>query len=173
VKILLDEQVPEPVIVPLGHMLRPRHTVDHVQTIGWKHKKDARLFPDLAGRGYEVLVTADLNQLYHEDECKLIRKLGFHHVRFQQVGDGVAATASAIATIVAGLPAVLPELEQAESQRLVLLKTVRSDKRQFEIVDPRLDPPPYWPGRGRGGRSSTRNLPRQRGNLTANRRRDP
>lgn len=117
----------------------------------------------LAARGYQVLVTADLNQLYREDQCKLIRKYGFHHVRFQQVGTGIAATASAIATIVAGLPAVLPELERAEGQRLVLLKSVRSNRGQFEIVDPRVNPPPYWPGRGRAGNNPTRKPPRPRG----------
>ncbi len=156
-------------IVPLGHMFRNRHTVDHVQTINWKRKKDIHLLPDLAARGYEVLVTADLNQLYHEDECKLIRKHGFHHVRFQQLGSGVNAMASAIATIVAGLPAVMPELENAASQRLVLLKPVRSDKKQFEIVDPRLSPPPYWPGRGRAGKG----LPTQRRNAHASKLRKP
>ncbi|WP_435055958.1 hypothetical protein [Micromonospora aurantiaca (nom. illeg.)] len=164
-KILLDEQVPEPVIGPLTHMLRSRHTVDHVQSIGWKRKKDVRLLPDMAARGYEVLVTADLNQLYNENECKLIKKLGFHHVRFQQVGTGIAATASAIATIVAGLTAVLPELERAESQRLVLLKSVRSNKNQFEIIDPHTNPPAYWPGRGRVGNiSNKKKMPQQRAN---------
>ncbi|QOC92177.1 PIN-like domain-containing protein [Micromonospora craniellae] len=162
-KILLDEQVPEPVLDPLGHLLRSRHTVDHDQTIGWKRKKDIHLLPDLAARGYHVLVTADLNQLYREDECKLIHKHGFHHVRFKQVGTGVTATASAIATIVAGLPAVLPELECAESQRLVLLKPVRSSKSQFEMVDPRVDPPPYWFGRGQAGSGLGMKPPRQRG----------
>ncbi|MFC4107596.1 hypothetical protein ACFOX0_16910 [Micromonospora zhanjiangensis] len=108
-------------------------------------------------------MTADLNQLYHENECKLIRKHGFHHVRFQQVGTGAAATASAIATVVVGLTAALPELEAACGQRLVLLKSVRSNKSQFEIVDPVVNPPPYWPGRGQPGKPSARQTPRQRG----------
>lgn len=125
----------------------------------------------MAARGYDILVTADLNQPYREEECKLIRKYGVHHVRFKQVGTGITATASVIATIVAGLPAVLPELEHANSQRLVLLKSVRSDKKQFEIVDPRLDPPPYWPGRGKAGDSSARKPPRQRGNTATSKRR--
>ncbi|GAB3152817.1 hypothetical protein GCM10027290_44320 [Micromonospora sonneratiae] len=171
-KILLDEQVPQPVIGPLSQMFHPRHTVDHVQTIGWKRKKDIQLLPDLAARGYEILVTADLNQLYREEECKLIRKYGFHHVRFQQVGTGITAMASVIATIVAGLPAVLPELEQADGQRLVLLKPVRSDRKQYEIVDPRLNPPTYWPGRGRAGNNSGRKPPQQRRNSTTSKQRD-
>lgn len=111
---------------------------------GGKGKKDINLIPDLATRGYQILVTADVNQLYRNDERKLIKKYGFHHVRFQQVGKGVSAMAGAIATIVAGLPAVLPELERADSQRLVLLKAVRSDGKRFTIVDPRVEPPTYW-----------------------------
>ncbi len=161
-KILLDEQVPQPALSPLVHLL-PRHQVDHVHTIGWKGKKDLRLLPDLAGRGYEVLVTADVNQLYRQEECKLIKKYGFHHVRFEQTGTGVAATASAIATIVAGLTAVLPELEKADGQRLVLLKPVRCNKGQFDLIDPKVSPPNYWPGRADSRPSSRKRVaPRQR-----------
>jgi hypothetical protein len=111
-------------------------------------KKDNRLLLDLATRGYEALVTADFNQLYRPDECKLIRQGGFHHIRFEQSGMGVLATASAIATIVAGLTAVVPALERAEGQRLVLLKTVKCGTAHHEIRDPVIDPPDYWPGRG-------------------------
>jgi hypothetical protein len=136
------------------------HQVDHVQKIGWKNKKDLSLLPDLAKRGYDALVTADLNQLQNEDEAKLIKRYGFHHVRFQQVGKGIAATASAMATIMAGLPAVIPELEKADGQRLVLLKLVKCNQAQYELTDPRVNPPTYWPGRGtRNGSPAT---PRQR-----------
>jgi hypothetical protein len=162
VKILFDEQVPLPVLDPLVHML-PRHQIDHVQTVGWKSKKDLQLLPDVAARGYEALVTADVNQLYRLDECKLIKKHGFHHVRFQQVGVGVASTASAIATIVAGLTAVLPELENVDGQRLVLLKPVRCDRGQFELVDPKINPPTYWPTQNlRRKRPGFRSAPRPR-----------
>ncbi|MEV4417845.1 hypothetical protein [Catellatospora sp. NPDC049609] len=145
-KILLDEQVPQPVLTPLNQML-PHHQIDHVQTVGWKSKKDVQLLNDLAKRGYEVLVTADLNQLYKPEECRLIKKNGFHHVRFEQSGLGIAQTASAIATVVAGLPVVLPILQKATGQRLVLLKTVKCNGDAHEICDPDIDPPPYWPGR--------------------------
>lgn len=133
-------------MAPLRQMLC-NHQIDHVQSVGWKSKKDDFLLNDLAKRGYEVLVTADLNQLYRHDECRLIKKHGFHHVRFEQHGIGIAATASAIATIVAGLPVVLPILQKADSQRLVLLQTIRCNKDAHEICDPKADPPPYWPGR--------------------------
>lgn len=146
-KILLDEQVPEPVLTPLTHMLR-EHEIDHVQRIGWKRKKDRSLLTDVKTRRYDVFVTADLAQLDDPDECTLIRKGGFHHVRFQRYGRGVAMTASAIATVVAGLPAALSDLEQADGQRLVLLKLVRCGQGQFELCDPMKNPPAYWKATG-------------------------
>lgn len=167
-KILLDEQVPEPVIDPLEHLLR-WHQVHHVQRIGWKGKKDLNLIPDLAARGYQVLVTADVNQLHDERECKLIKKYGFHHVRFQQVGRGVLATGSAISTIVAGLTAVVPELDEADGQRLVLLKSVKCGATQYEMCDPVADPPSYWPGRGDAAATPRRSAPRQRPPSTGDR----
>ncbi|WP_052720797.1 hypothetical protein [Actinoplanes rectilineatus] len=145
-KILLDEQVPEPVIDPLNHLLR-WHQIDHVQRIGWKGKKDFKLLPDLAARGYEVLVTADVNQLHDQAECKLIKKYGFHHVRFEQSGKGVMAAGGAIATVIAGLTAVVPVLEKADGQRIVLLKSVRCGPAQYVLCDPKEQPPAYWPGR--------------------------
>ena len=156
-KILLDEQVPEPALAPLRSML-PRHTVDHVQKINWKGKPDLQLIPDMSKRGYSMLVTADVNQLEDHDECTAIKKAGIHHVRFEPHGRGVAQTASAIATILAGLPLVVPVLERAQGQRLVELTVVRCGDARYKVTDPEREPPSsYWPGR----KSTTRRRPRR------------
>jgi hypothetical protein len=146
VKILLDEQVPEPALQPLQFML-PGHQVDHVQSIRWKGKQDLQLIPDMAKRDYLVLVTADIAQLEDHEECAAIKKAGIHHVRFERHGRGIASTASAIATVVAGVPMVVPLLE-GQPQRLVELGVVKCGQTRFKIVDPERDPPTlYWPGR--------------------------
>lgn len=147
-KILLDEQVPVPVLDPLQRMLQPTHKIDHVSTIKWTQKLDRHLIPDLKERGYAALVTADLRQLENPDEVTLIYKTKIHHIRYNQHGKGIHKTASAIATVVAGLPSVVAALEEAPGQRLVSLKLVRSGATQFDMVDPSRTPPSvYWPSR--------------------------
>lgn len=139
-------------------MLQPTHQVDHVQEIRWKGKPDRNLIPDMRRRGYMVLVTADINQLEDYDECTAIKKAGIHHVRFERHGRGVAETASAIATIVAGLPLVIPQLENASGQRLVELAVVKCGDARYKITDPEREPPSrYWPGR----KATTRTRPRR------------
>ncbi len=145
-KILLDEQVPEPALDPLRFML-PGHQVDHVQRIRWKGKQDLQLIPDMATRGYLMLVTADTGQLEDHEECAAIKKAGIHHVRFERHGRGIASTASAIATVVAGVPIIVPLLED-QPQRLVELGVVKCGQTRYKIVDPEREPPTqYWPGR--------------------------
>jgi hypothetical protein len=157
--LLLDEQVPEHALGPLRTLL-PRHRIDHVQQIGWKGKPDLNLIPDMSRRGYAALVTADVDQLEDYEECRAIKKAGIHHIRFDLSGKGVAMAAGAIATVVAGLPLVVPRLEREPGQRLVELKTVRTGESQFTITDPEKDPPTlYWPGRNTVHR---RRAPRQR-----------
>ncbi|MGQ0718664.1 MAG: DUF5615 family PIN-like protein [Pseudonocardiales bacterium] len=57
-KLLLDEDVPVQLVEPLRRLLH-EHQVDHVQSLGWKGKKDRFLLPDASGKGYAALVTAD------------------------------------------------------------------------------------------------------------------
>lgn len=145
-KIILDELVPRPVLEPLRNVL-PSHQIDHVHLLSWSGKKDPKLFRDVVRRGYELFVTADSGQLEDDTECKLIAKAGFHHVRYRQHGSRAAHLASSLATILSGLPAAVEALQGATGQRLVLLKLVKCDTGQFQIQDPEVDPPPYWPRR--------------------------
>ena len=61
-KLLLDEDVPVQLVEPLRRLLRG-HQVDHVQSLGWKGKKDCFLLPDASRKGYDALITNDSAQL--------------------------------------------------------------------------------------------------------------
>ncbi len=82
-RVLLDEDVPVQVLEALQQVLHG-HTIDHVNRIGWKSKKDLALLTDAGKRGYEVLVTNDKNQLEDVEESRAIRDSGMHHVRYDQ-----------------------------------------------------------------------------------------
>jgi len=65
-RILLDEDVSQPLLEPLRRILKPHavdHVVDHVNDIVWKGKKDVQVLRDAPVRGYGMLVTHNLGQL--------------------------------------------------------------------------------------------------------------
>lgn len=141
-RVLLDENTPVQLLDPLRCVLRA-HTVDHVDTVRWKGKKDRSLIPDAARRKYDVFLTKDTNQLAVPDECDAIKKSRMHHVRFKQ-GDGLAALGRAMGSIIVAMHPIMAVLEPAGSQQLVLIRTA---ERVFEITDPAVTPPSdYWPG---------------------------
>jgi hypothetical protein len=51
--------------------------------------------------------------------------------------------------VLAAIRQVARELEQADGQRLVEIQSI-SPGRRHRTVDPRRDPPPYWPVASRG-----------------------
>lgn len=145
-RLLLDEDVPVQLIEPLRRLL-PGHQVDHVQQLGWKGKKDEFLLPDAARRGYEALLTNDSAQLDDVEESRAIRDSGLHHVRYpHNTSRGVDGLALAMAGVLAAIRPVLADLEEADGQRLVEIRAVQSGKRR-QTVDPRINPPRYWPSR--------------------------
>jgi len=81
------------------------------------------------------------------EECKAIKESGLHHVRSSQRREGLAGLASALGSVIAAMPAVMEELEQADGQRLVRIVRLDPGRRRFEIIDPSKDPPSYWPRR--------------------------
>ena len=144
-KILCDQDVPEPVVEPLRHLLlRGHHKVDHVNEIRWKGKKDRLLLPDAKKRKYHAFLTNDSNQLEDADETKAIKRSGLHHIRYTHRQQGVIGLGLAMGAILAAMPAVMLELEAADGQRLVRI-TGLSPHSRFEVIDPRHRPPPYWP----------------------------
>jgi hypothetical protein len=145
-RLLLDEDVPLQLLEPLRRLL-PEHGVDHVQDLGWKGKKDRFLLPDAAARGYDALVTNDSKQLDSAEESRAIRDSRMHHVRYvQDPRRGVDGLALAMAAVMAAIRPVVRDLAAAEEQRLVRIDSI-SPGRRHTTVDPRKDPPPYWPSR--------------------------
>lgn len=144
-RILLDEDVPVQLLDPLRVVLLG-HTIDHVDRIGWKGKKDPRLYPDAKGKRYDVMITNDLAQLDDPDESRLIRDSGMHHVRYtMQTGrDGLGR---AMAAVLAAAGPLVRELEAAQGQRLVRIAEISGTNR-YQAVDPAVVPPAYWPRSG-------------------------
>jgi predicted nuclease of predicted toxin-antitoxin system len=82
-QVLLDEHVPIQMIDLLGLLLRG-HDVEHVNTIKWRGKQDKNLIIDAAGKGFDIFITNDRDQLNDPGELKVIKKAGIHHVRYAQ-----------------------------------------------------------------------------------------
>lgn len=145
-RLLLDEDVPLQLVEPLRHLLRD-HEVDHVQSLGWKGKKDSFLLADAAARGYDGLLTHDSRQLDSDVESRAIRDSGMHHIRYRQdTKRGLDGLASAMAAVLAAIRHVVRDLDAATGQRLVVIEGLGPGKRH-KVTDPRVDPPPYWPSR--------------------------
>jgi hypothetical protein len=152
-RLLLDEDVPIQLLEPLQHLL-PGHRVDHVDGIGWKGKKDRFLLRD-AARRFDVFVTNDNAQLDSTEECRSIRDSGLHHVRYDHdTKRGMDGLALAMAAVVGALRQIVKELEDSDGQRLVHIQALQSGKRHTTI-DPRKNPPPYWPSRAGQPRRQT------------------
>lgn len=154
-RILLDEDVPVQLLEPLRVVLKG-HTVDHVDKIGWKGKKDPRLYPDAKGKGYDAIITHDLAQLEDPAETKAIRDSGMHHVRYT-VQTGRDGLGRAMAAVLAAAAPLFRELEKAAGQRLVRISEISAANR-YAAVDPLVEPPAYWPRSG---------SPRRRGKQTS------
>lgn len=143
-RILLDEDVPRPVVDLLRHVLRG-HDIDHVQLIKWAGKQDRDLYRDAARAGYDVIVTNDAAQMSDPDECREVKRAGMHRVSYKQRHSGLRGLAIAVASLVAAMPDVVTELANADGQRLVAIAGIDPTHKRYSIVDPRRDPPPYWP----------------------------
>lgn len=148
-RLLVDENTALQLMEPLRHLLRA-HEVKHVSEIGWRGKKDQLLLGDAGRAGYEAFLTLDKAQLADPDECRAIRDSGMHHIRYEQRVQGLDGLALAIGAVIAAMPAVMTHLEDAGSQRLVRITSLDPAHRRYEAVNPAVDPPPYWPGQGRG-----------------------
>lgn len=143
--VLVDEGMPVQLLEPLG--LNRGHQFDHVNGLRWKGRLDQPLFRDAAGRGYDAILTLDVNQLSDADECRALRRSGLHHISLQQGrrARGVKGTARVIASVIAAMPYVLEDLEEADGQRIVELSLFAAGRRH-EVFDPLKERNryPYW-----------------------------
>jgi hypothetical protein len=143
-RILLDEDVPAQVQEVLAHVLRG-HIVNHVVALGWSGKKDLRLFADAIGK-FEALVTNNYRQLQDPDETRAIKKSGLHHISYPHRGHGLPGLALCVGAIIAAMPLIIQDLDNADGQRIVSIKGLGgSPSARYTIIDPRRDPPEYWP----------------------------
>jgi hypothetical protein len=142
-RVLIDEDTAVQLLTPLRHLLR-RHTVEHVGLIKWKGKKDRSVLNDAKNSGYEVFITRDRNQLSDPAECAAIKKSQLHHIRYAQRREGMVGLGLALGAIIAAMPMVMDELDEADGQRLVHI-TGLEPFRRYEMTDPAAAPPTYWP----------------------------
>ncbi|WP_395107254.1 hypothetical protein [Actinomadura sp. SCN-SB] len=142
-RILIDENSPMQLVQVL-EVLLPGHTVHHVISNKWTNKRDIPLLRDARTRKYDLFLTRDGRQLDDPGETTAIKKAKLHHVRFGQRHKGREGLALAMGAVIGAMPRLVAELEDTDSQRLVRIAGLNPAGR-FEIIDPRKDPPKYWP----------------------------
>jgi hypothetical protein len=133
-RVLIDEDTAVQLLEPLRHLLR-KHTVEHIATIKWKGKKDRNVLPDARKAGYDVIITRDHNQLSDPAECDAIKKSTLHHIRYSLRREDMIGLGFALGSIIAAMPMVMEELEQADGQRLVHIVALDPNRR-YELIDP-------------------------------------
>lgn len=152
-KLLLDENVPLP-MARIVRLLLKHHVVEHVAELsGWAGTKDIDLYARAAADGFQIIVTNDTKQLSRPLEVVAIAESGLHRIEYRQnhKHGGLVGLGAAIATVCAGLPHALAELDQAGSQRLISLNAVDpSQQSRLRIVDPGSAPPKFWPADSQG-----------------------
>lgn len=144
-QVLVDEGMPVQILGPLRQ--NRRHAFHHIDDLNWKGRLDQPLFEDASARGYEAILTLDVNQLSDVDECRALRRSGLHHISLQQgrTVRGLTGLARVIASVVVAMPYVLEDLEEAKDQRVVELSLL-SAVRRHRVYDPRKEREryPYW-----------------------------
>ncbi|MFF8906335.1 DUF5615 family PIN-like protein [Streptomyces olivaceoviridis] len=149
-KLLLDENVPRP-MVEIVCVLLTAHDVVHVHELdGWAGTKDIELYAKARSEGFQAIITNDAKQLNRPMEVQAIARSGLHRIQYRQNNKhgGLVGLGTAIATVCAALPHALAELEEADGQRLVSLTAVDPSRRsRLQVTDPALEPPKHWPGR--------------------------
>ena len=105
-------------------------------------------FKDAAGRGYDAILTLDVNRLSDADECRARcagRACTTSACSRAGAFAGVKGTARVIASVIAAMPYVLEDLDEADGQRIVEL-SLFSAARRHELFDPLKERSryPYW-----------------------------
>lgn len=142
-KVLLDEDVPQPVIRLVAHLLRG-HEVKHVSDLAWLGKKDVLLIGDAARRGFRAFITQNIGQFNVPAECDAIKRSGMHHISYE-VPAGLKGLGLASGALCAAIHPIVAELDAVQPQRIVKIVSLDSSRRRYEVTDPAVDPPsPYW-----------------------------
>lgn len=142
-KILLDEDVPQPVIDLVEHLLRG-HVVKHVSQLDWTGKKDVPLIKDAAQRGFRAFVTQNIGQFNVPAECDAIKRSGMHHISYE-VPPGLRGLGLASGALCAAIHPIVVDLEAITKQRLVKITALNQSRKRYEVTDPAVHPPSaYW-----------------------------
>jgi hypothetical protein len=143
-KVLLDEDVPQPVISLVRHLLRG-HDVTHVSELDWSGKKDVPLLSDAARRGFQAFITQNIGQFNVPKECDAIKRSGMHHISYE-VPSGLRGFGLASGALCAAINPIVAELDPVTKQRIVKITGLDKSRKRYEVTDPALAPPsPYWP----------------------------
>jgi PIN domain-containing protein len=147
VRLLLDENVPQPLNSTIKTLLRSTHDIRHVIDLeGWSGTNDLSLYDQARAADFHAILTNDRRQMYRRQEVEAIAQSGVHRIQYPHRQMGLAGVGLAIATVCAALPAVLDELTSTPGQRLVTLKGIDpARKHRYVMRDPNSDPPPLWP----------------------------
>jgi hypothetical protein len=146
-RLLLDENVPQPLTATVKTLLRALHDVHHVIDLdGWSGTKDLSLYDQATQAGFEAILTNDAKQMQRRTEVEAIAKSGIHRVQYPHKHAGLTGVGLAIATVCAALPAVLQDLAGSGRQRLVTLRGIDPARNsRYVVCDPTVDPPKFWP----------------------------
>jgi hypothetical protein len=102
---------------------------------------------DAKAKGYDAILTLDVDQLTDADECRALKRSRLHHISLRQgrTAAGIKGTARVIGSIVAAMPYVVEDLEQESGQRIVELQLLSAGRRH-EVFDPARERErfPYW-----------------------------
>jgi hypothetical protein len=143
-KVLLDEDVPRPVIQLVRHLLRD-HEVKHVSDLDWTGKKDVLLIGDAAKRGYNAFVTQNVEQFRIPAECDAIKRSGMHHISYEVPSSGLRGLGLASGALCAAIHPIVVDLADVTQQRIVKIQALNKSRRRYDITDPATNPPsPYW-----------------------------
>ncbi|THV40592.1 DUF5615 family PIN-like protein [Glycomyces buryatensis] len=144
-QLLFDENVPRQLVEAIRAFMR-NHQCDHVIDKSWSGTKDLDLYPRAAEHGYQAVVTNDVKQMKRQLEVEAIAKSGLHRIEYRQKHPGLEGLGLAIGTVSAALPLAVKELEQAAGQLMIQLRAVNPGSRErLKIINPRTDPPAFWP----------------------------
>lgn len=143
-KVLLDEDVPVP-LVPIIKSLIRGHDVHHVNDVNWSGKSDVDLLKDARRQGFTLFLTNNLAQFQSPSECDAIKKSRMHHVTYTLPEDGLRGLGLASGAICAAIHPLVEELEPVRTQRIVRITGLGPARRRFTITDPSVEPPSdYW-----------------------------
>lgn len=143
-RLLLDEDVPEPLLPILRHILR-EHDVQHVASQNWRGKRDQPLYRDAAAAGFDAVLTNDLHQFNDPAICAAIQRSRLHHISYT-LNDGLEGLAMATAAICAAIRPVMLDLAEVSTQRIARIQALATGRKRHRLSNPATDPPSnYWP----------------------------